>query len=233
MPIHGTRARRARQLVSEGAYSKAVTSLTSDLAELTEVDQERWAHKLLPRSTYPDAVISSSPNNGADDSETSVLEGRALAGVRFRALSAPGPSGFRPEHLRELIAIRDRRCTGALFVSIASFIGVAIAGKLCKEARWILDSRLIYLRKKTGSIPRPIRIGQVWRRVIAKRLIEANRDAIQKFCLKVRQLGVSCPGGADALIHFRAGVEAFLSVHSTEPIAIVDVDFSNAFPSLE
>ena len=70
MPIHGIRARRARQLVSEGAYSKAVTSLTSDPAELTEVDQERWAHNLLPRSSYPDAAISSSPNNGADDSET-------------------------------------------------------------------------------------------------------------------------------------------------------------------
>lgn len=234
MPIHGSRARRARQLVSEGAYSKAVASLTSELAILSEDDQMSWGLKLLPRSLTPEKALTGDIYGGVDaDSESSALEGRALAGVRFRALSAPGPSGFRPEHLRELTAVRDRRSARVLFAAIAKFIGIAAAGRLCREARWILDSRLVYLRKKKGSAPRPIRIGEVWRRVIAKRLIEANRGAIRKFCLDVRQLGVSIPGGADALIHFRVGVESFLKQHSTDPVAIIDVDFSNAFPSLE
>ena len=43
----------------------------------------------------------------------------------------------------------------------ASSQNTAIAGKLCDAARWILDSRLIYLRKKTGTGPRPSAWGGV------------------------------------------------------------------------
>ena len=148
-----------------------------------------------------------------------------------RAMSAPGPSGMRPEHLRELVAVRDRRVANALLAAIGRFVEAAATGSLCDAARWMLFSRLVFLRKKSGPAPRPIRIGELWRRVVAKRMVDANREIIQQICLSARQFGVAVPGGAEALIHFRTLIEQGLA--QGDATAVVDVDWQNAFPSLE
>eukprot|EP00959_Pyramimonas_sp_CCMP1952_P386542 8101037-Pyramimonas_sp.AAC.1 len=46
-------------------------------------------------------------------------------------MSAPGPSGMRPEHLRELTAVRDRRCARFLLAAIGRLVDAAAAGSLC------------------------------------------------------------------------------------------------------
>ena len=155
----------------------------------------------------------------------------ALCGVRFRAMSALGPSGARPEHLRELVAVRDRRVAAQLLGAIGRLHEVAAKGELCAAARWLLDSRLVFLRKKSGNAPRPIRVGEMWRRVIAKRLVDANREKAQRFCLAARQFGVAVPSGAEGLVHFRAQAERLLGAADTA--TAVDVDLKNAFPTLE
>ena len=181
-PKHGDRARRARSLIGEGAYSKAASSLHTDVADRNEEAHAHWGAALLPCSArLADVAL---PNTGveagaapaavaavsvpdADSGAGRDGAATALKGVRFRAMTGPGPSGARPEHLRELIAVRDRRCSGAMLAAIGKLVEVATAGKLCEAARWILDSRLVFLAKKSGAAPRPIRIGEVWRRVIA------------------------------------------------------------------
>ena len=90
----------------------------------------------------------------------------------------------------------------------------------------------MFLRKKSGATPRPIRIGELWRRVIAKRVLHDNRSDIQQACLSARQFGVAVSGGAERLVHFRTLIERHFSFASEE-IAIIDVDFKSAFPSLE
>ena len=80
----------------------------------------------------------------ADESATKA----ALKGVRLRAMSAAGPSGARPEHLRELVAVRDRRVANTILAAISKFVSAAMAGELADAARWILDSRLVFLGKK-------------------------------------------------------------------------------------
>ena len=234
MPKHGARARRARSLVGEGAYSKAASSLHTEMADLDEAAQLAWSATLLPCSTRPAAALA--PPDGPAAPAAPEAEGRAagyaLRGVRFRAMSAPGPSGMRPEHLRELVAVRDRRTASRLLASISKFVDAAIAGELCDAARWILDSRLVYLRKKTGTAPRPIRVGELWRRVVAKRVVDASRKTVQQVCLAARQFGVAIPGGTDGLVHFRTQLEACLSA-SDVPMVVIDVDFKNAFPSIE
>lgn len=230
-----SKARRARMLASEGAYGKAVSSLTADLADLSHEDQRRWGHILLPGSSDPTVALSSHVNlsmretQGDDERPRK----RTLAGVKFKALSAPGPSGARPEHMRELLALRARHISGPLFRALQELIEIAISGQLCSAARWILHSRVVFLRKKSGTTPRPIRVGELWRRVIAKRLIADQRGRIQEFCLRVRQLGVSIPGGADALIHFRTELETALLESGSGELVILDVDLKNAFPSIE
>ena len=108
-------------------------------------------------------------------------------------MSALGPSGARPEHIRELVAVRDRRVAAQLLGAIRRLHEVAATGELCAAARWLLDSRLVFLRKKSGNAPRLIRVGEMWRRVIVKRLVDANREKAQRFCLAARQFGFAVP----------------------------------------
>ena len=95
-------------------------------------------------------------------------------GVRFKALLAPGLSGDRPEHLRELFDCGNKRAARVFANSVSEFVDAAIRGKLVEEARFIFDSRLVFLKKKRGNVPRPIRVGELWRRVVAKRLLHDN-----------------------------------------------------------
>ena len=152
----------------------------------------------------------------------------ALCGVRFRAMSALGPNGGTYASWWPCATGVSPQLLGA----IGRLHEVAATGELCAAARWLLDSRLVFLRKKSGNAPRPIRVGEMWRRVIAKRLVDANREKAQRFCLAARQFGVAVPSGAEGLVHFRAQAERLLAAADTAT-AVIDVDFKNAFPSLE
>ena len=102
-----------------------------------------------------------------------------------------------------------------------------------ESASWILDSRVVFLRKPGTDAPRPIRVGEMWRRVVAKRLVHAQRTVLQKLFLKHRQCGVGLPGGADALVHLRRSLEQAMAECDGEALALLDLDLRNAFPSLE
>ena len=147
-------------------------------------------------------------------------------------MSAPGPSGTRPEHLRELVAQKDRRTASALTKAIGKFVHAAVCGKLPQESRWIMDSRLCYLAKKDSSTPRPVRVGELWRRVVGKQLVHLLRARVQALCMAGRQFGVCLPGGAEGLIHWRTQLERELE-RSSEVRVVIDVDVANAYPSLE
>eukprot|EP00973_Karenia_brevis_P065038 9031138-Karenia_brevis.AAC.1 len=109
--------RRARRQVRHGAYGKAVSSLTTSVASFSSAASRRHAETLLPSSQAPDALATtgaghgqgelSQPLDGADGTLRSQEE-NPLHGVRFSALTAPGPSGMRAEHAREMLAVRRR-----------------------------------------------------------------------------------------------------------------------------
>ena len=104
------------------------------------------------------------------------LRSHALRGVLFPALSAAGPSGMRPEHLKEALMVRNRATHKRLLRAVAKLGDLGGAGELPDEARWILDSRVVFLKKPGTDTPRPIRIGEVWRRLVAKTLIADTRE---------------------------------------------------------
>ena len=176
---HALRAARAglAHSLAKGAYSKATSSLHTETADLDAAAQQYWVARLLPKSVRPAQAVSSradAPTLDLPEPESSSKT--ALRGVRFRALSGAGPSGARPEHLRELVAVRDRRVSNSLLGALDNFVAAASKGDLPDAARWVLSSRLVFLRKKTGRAPRPIRVGELWRRVIAKRLLDEHRE---------------------------------------------------------
>ena len=97
------RGKKARHLVLEGARSRAVTTLTSDVAALSPEDEIKYAEELLPCSTRPRMALSEVIPAAELPEDYEVPH--SLKGVRFKALSAPRPTGARPEHLRELFGM--------------------------------------------------------------------------------------------------------------------------------
>ena len=157
---------------------------------------------------------------------------KRFAGVRFPSLSVAWASGSRPEHLCEALMAKRRSVTNRLLRAVADLSQAGGAGKLPTSARWLLDSRLVFLRKPGSDTPRPIRVGEFWRRVIAKRLAHDQRDKWLRLLLSHRHCGVGLPGGANALVHLRRCLE--LAAHDIdEAVVVLDLDLRNAFPSLE
>ena len=98
----------------------------------------------------------------------------------------------------------------------------------------MLGSRLVFLAKKHGPKPRPVRVGEVWRRLAAKHSLHQHEAHVRKRMLEAHQYGVSIPGGADILVHTCMVLEDTLQADPATGVwAVVDVDFVNAFPSLE
>ena len=115
--------RRARNIAAEGAYNKAMASLGDGIAPLTVAEERSWSSTLLPTSTRPDRVLSAASNanrvTAAPFVPASSMYGtdaaeHPLKGVRFAPLTAPGPTGLRPEHVQEALLAKSRLVTNKL-----------------------------------------------------------------------------------------------------------------------
>eukprot|EP00973_Karenia_brevis_P077906 10823229-Karenia_brevis.AAC.1 len=111
--------RKALHQVRHGAYKKAVASVTTSVASFSPEDGARHAATLLPRSGAVDALATAPPvttarhalghPSAAESMDIPThYEGGPLRGVKYSALTAPGPSGMRPEHAREMLAVARR-----------------------------------------------------------------------------------------------------------------------------
>ena len=103
-----------------------------------------------------------------------------LKGIRFAPLTGPGPSGLRLEHVQEALLARSRPITARLLRALARLEKGAAQGLLPDATmQWIMRSRLVFLKKKSGDKPRPIRIGEFFRRTVSKRMVSHERPTIQ------------------------------------------------------
>ena len=97
-----------------------------------------------------------------------------------------------------------------------------------------MRTRLVYLQKRRGKKPRPVRVGELWRRLMAKNKLAKAAPRVHQAMLQSHQYAVALPGGADPLIHVRRCFrEAVISDPSLGVWCEADVDLVNAFPSLE
>ena len=181
---------------------------TTASAELTPAEQQRWASELLPdtESASPNPVRAAAPINDPGVTDTQELP-RPLDGVHFARLSRPGPSDMRPEHLRDMLGCNRRRAVNRLIRALHATEVLAAAGALPACWRWMLGSRLVFIAKKNGRKPRPIRVGEVWRRTVAKHMLHQHNAKVRQRMIAAHQYGVAIPGGAESLIHARRLLE--------------------------
>ena len=234
-------ARKARSTAAEGAYKKALGVFGDGPINLSAADQVRHATSLLPCSSRPETAcaniaddeIRSAPFLGAQSTYGTDDAEHPLRGVRFGPLSAPGPSGARPEHIKEALMAKSRPVTNKLLRSLERLEKAASKGTLPETMGWLRRSRLMYLKKKTGVKLRPIRIGEILRRIISKRSVRTHRSRIQLGVKAHRQGAVAIPRGCEALVHFRDLVERAASTGTIDPLVSVDSDLANCFCTLE
>ena len=140
--------------------------------------------------------------------------------------SSSGLDSLSPQHLKDMIGNEG---DPSLLTNLTSLVDVLLHGSLPEKiARILYGGKLIAMRKKDGGI-RPITVGYVIRRIVAKC---ANQSIINSVSLGMlpRQLGVGVKGGLEAAVHTTR--RFFESIQGDETKIAVKLDFKNAFNSI-
>ena len=142
--------------------------------------------------------------------------------LRFPRASAPGFSGLRPQHLKDLaIMCHNMRS------QVTSFVNFVMNNDIPSLPRSsFFGANLIAFKKKDGGL-RPIAVGETLRRLAVK----CAASKLSAKCAEVLfpvQLGVGVPGGIEAAIH-----SAHAELHQApSDICVLKLDFSNAFNTI-
>ena len=162
---------------AEGAYKKAVVSLTSDLMQFTPDEDKKWADELIPKSARPDAAIQAGKERDSTQTipytEDRQQYATPLKGVRWSKLTGPGPSGRRPEHYQDILRVKRKREVNLFLLSLGRLHAAMADGNLPDEARWLTRTRLCWQRKKNNK-PRPIQMAEVVRSSFGKRVVKKH-----------------------------------------------------------
>ncbi|CAI5963220.1 unnamed protein product, partial [Closterium sp. NIES-65] len=135
--------------------------------------------------------------------------------------SAGGPTGWRMDFLRELFTHPgDLKLLGAWLQAAArGDVGQGVA-------QWWTSSSLVALEKPGGGV-RPIAVGEVFPRLLARCLAVDYHDAIIRHLKPKGQFGAGARNGAETVIH---GVRAALKANPTW--GVLQIDVKNAFNSV-
>ncbi|CAI6009712.1 unnamed protein product [Closterium sp. NIES-65] len=118
--------------------------------------------------------------------------------------SAAGPSGWVTEHLRDTF-LTEPSCLPHLLEVFNQWV----AGQVPERARpWLAASNLVGLSKPNGGV-RPVAIGEVLPRILARALCISLRPAMASYFLPCNQLGAGTRVGVEILTHSFRILEAF------------------------
>ena len=225
------RGDRARRTAAVGAYRKATTGLVSSMLSFTEQEDTRWAQELLPTSNLG-LSAHCDPDLAPPPALPESTWDRPFSGLHYAALTAPGPTGTRPEHITDLLNVPRRIHANKIHAALSALFSRISAGSLPPAARWLTRTRLCWQRKKNGK-PRPIKTGEFLRSAYAKRLVNLSQVHLRTKTLHMHQWGVNLPGACEALCHWRGTIEPLVLNGTLEPLVAADLDLFNMFGNAE
>ena len=158
---------------------------------------QAWPLSLRPQrpscvknTLLPPQKLDPSPRQTAPPLTIGQLDVLKCVG-RFRAGSAPGPSGLRPEHLKLAFKAPPARKQKAL-ESLTRFVNAMLKGEVPGSvAPYLCGAKLHAANKKDGGL-RPIAVGNLTRRLVAKCAASSVAERAAAF-LAPNQLGGRCP----------------------------------------
>ena len=243
---------RVESLVAQGAVSKACSLLSSDgIMDAKDPAVLEELRRLHPHEPTPPKLPQQARqwNFPTDNREKRNRLHCLLQCIRsFPTSSAPGPSGLRPDHVKDLLEDETSPGGAELLAALELYATWAAKGNIPETAApFLAAAKLTPLRKK-GQPPeldqcgnelegtgrpdsvRPIASGEFLRRMTAKFLIkqEPMQEAIKE--LQPAQVGVGLSGATDLATH--ALQLAINCMHEREPSgnwSVLKIDIKNAF----
>ena len=219
----GDLAKLVSAKIESGNFSAAVRIACSDEV-LAPVSAETIAsltakHPVAAsdRRSFPDLVTDSLviSNSGVIKSVNSFPNG-----------SAAGLDGLKPQHLKDLLGLAPSS-DDTLLLAIVKVANLLLDGVCSPEIQpFLFGGNLTALIKKDGGI-RPIAVGCLWRRLVAKCANTYASAQISAY-LTPKQLGVGVKGGVEAAVH---AARRFISNLEAGDV-MAKIDFTNAFNTI-
>ena len=142
--------------------------------------------------------------------------------------SAPGPTGMRPQHLKDALTSQAHRDEVA--DQLRNLVNLLARGQAPSSvAELFAGASLVALAKKDGGL-RPVAVGETLRRLVGKCLCAEVKEAARARLLPL-QIGVAVPGGVEAAVH--ASRQWWNRNRGNRNKVFVKLDLSNAFNTLD
>ena len=219
-------ASRAKTLCLQGQFGRAAKILS---LEGIAPDNRKTLIEL--KKLHPEGNAILEPLEDYSCGAYQFDEGKVVLQLQsFSKFTAAGPSKMYPEHLLHAINCSISDQSKRAMNSLTKLVNLASRGQLPSfVAPAFCSATLTALNKKKTGI-RPIAVGEVIRRLVAKCIAkEAAIEAVELFGSK--QLGVAVKGGAESIAH--ATKITFERMKSVKSGGILQIDFRNGFNSVK
>lgn len=219
------REQRAFEYAKQGLLHKACAALAnSPPVEVTEtvVAEMRNKHP-EERREEPDTFAKLRPIHSSAATQLGVDAWEKVIRA-FPRGSAAGPSGLKPQHLRDALVPGWQ---DEILRQVTSLCNKLSRGEAPAAIRgWLCGASLAALPKPNGSDLRPVAVGETWRRVVSKALAAEAVEDLRNH-LEPLQVGVGSKAGCEAIVHT---VRQWLGRNRTNTHKVLaSLDLSNAF----
>ena len=222
-----SKARKAELLVAAKELGRAWSTLESDLAQVEgNSETVNFLKELHPQAQplRPSMAAASSLEDALPPAATPFSVEDVVGALASSSHSAaPGPSGWRLEHI---LAASHNPGGGELSTAALLFPVLAhlFHGRVPLLAAPLLyGGNLSAFRKPSGGL-RPIAVGDTLIRIMARATAHAQRDRFETLLVPSGQMGVATPSGAETIIHV-----VRLAMQAHPDWVCLQLDFRNAF----
>ena len=221
------RSKRVGELLKDGLLQQACRALVDEppvdvneqvLREMTAKHPGESAGEGDRLVQLPRACAAAAPALRSEQVEEALRS--------FGRGSGAGPSGLRPQHLKDALV---PGWSDEVIRQLTAVTSLLLQGSACSEAQqWICGASLMALPKPTGD-HRPVAVGETLRRLTSKVAAKAIAPQLRTH-LEPVQLGVGSKNGCEAIVHT---ARQWLNRNSqASEKVLVTLDLSNAFNSI-
>lgn len=208
--------------VSEGDFSDAVRILCSK--EVIAESNHETLSKLKTKHPSEVLPIINIPSDIESLPETTITNvTKAISS--FHSSSSGGIDGLRPRHIKDLTSFSCGVAASKLKSSIVKLVDLIKYGNVPSDLVKLFYGASLTALQKLNLDVRPIAAGLYWRRIAGK-IVGCNIRESLSMKLQPKQVGFAVNGGAEAMVH---SVRAFIEYPHTEPMALLKIDYKNAF----
>ena len=235
---NGAPGKASRLLLSKGVFDPTDPSVATALQSLHP------HHPPHGRSSTPFAEDDLLIRDGSSEGVQDRLDDLYKAIRSFEPESAAGPSGLRPDHLRDMVFDRVLPQASELLLALDAFIGLVLTeGLPAGIAPRFAAAKLTALRKTatvqqtpgpgtSAADVRPIAAGETLRRLAGKVLMRAPQTVDRLKTLRPSQLGVGVSDPCTSVAMALQQQVDVLTMAGEGDWAILQVDCRNAFNCL-